>query len=184
MSAGSARAPGREDALCIDLLDEARYQDYLADPSLFAVDLQTAPPGNWVVIDEIQRLPNLLNEVHRHIEDRHLNFALLGSSARKLKAAGVNLLAGRALHKTMHPLTPAELGNDFDLDAALDTGTIPLVWVAGERRQVLESYARLYLREEVRAEGLVRDLPGFARFLPIAALHHDQSVSPDRRARR
>ena len=161
----------------IDLLDEARYQDYLADPSLFAADIESASPGGWVVVDEIQRLPNLLNEVHRHIENRRLNFALLGSSARKLKAAGVNLLAGRALHKTMHPLTPIELGDDFDLDAALDTGTIPLVWVAGERRPVLESYVRLYLREEIRAEGLVRNLPGFARFLPIAALYHGQAVN-------
>ena len=165
------------DAPRIDLLDEARYQDYLADPSLFAADLQSAPPGSWVVVDEIQRLPNLLNEVHRHIEDRRLNFALLGSSARKLKASGVNLLAGRALHKTMHPLIPAELGDDFDLDAALDTGTIPLVWVADDRRAVLESYVRLYLREEVRAEGLVRNLPGFARFLPVAALYHGQVVN-------
>ena len=165
------------DAPRIDLLDEARYQDYLADPSLFAVDLQSAPPGSWVVVDEIQRLPNLLNEVHRHIEDRRLKFALLGSSARKLKAAGVNLLAGRALHKTMYPLTPAELGDDFDLDAALDTGTIPLVWVADERHPVLESYVRLYLREEIRAEGLVRNLPGFARFLPTAALYHGQVVN-------
>ena len=165
------------DAPRIDLLDEVRYQDYLADPSLFAADLQSAPPGSWVVVDVIQRLPNLLNEVHRHIEDRRLNFALLGSSARKLKAAGVNLLAGRALHKTMHPLTPAELGGDFDLEAALDTGTIPLVWVAGDRRAVLDSYVRLYLREEVRAEGLVRNLPGFARFLPIAALYHGQVVN-------
>ena len=165
------------DAPHIDLLDEARYQDYLADPSLFAADLQPAPPGSWVVVDEIQRLPNLLNEVHRHIEDRRLNFALLGSSARKLKASGVNLLAGRALHRTMHPLTSAELGDDFDLDATLDTGTIPLVWVAEDRRAVLESYVRLYLREEIRAEGLVRNLPGFARFLPIAALYHGQVVN-------
>lgn len=165
------------DALHIDLLDEARYQDYLSDPSLFAADLQLSPPGSWVVVDEIQRLPNLLNEVHRHIEDRRLKFALLGSNARKLKASGVNLLAGRALHKTMHPLTPNELGNDFNLDVALDTGTIPLIWVADEKRQVLESYVRLYLREEVRAEGLVRNLPGFARFLPIAALYHGQVVN-------
>ena len=165
------------DAPHIDLLDEARYQDYLADPSLFAADIQSVPPGGWVVVDEIQRLPNLLNEVHRHIESRRLNFALLGSSARKLKASGVNLLAGRALHKTMHPLTPAELGDDFDLDTALETGTIPLVWVADEGRQVLDSYVRLYLREEIRAEGLVRNLPGFARFLPIAALYHGQTVN-------
>ncbi len=165
------------DALWIDLLDEARYQDYLVDPSLFALDLQGAEPGSWVVVDEIQRLPNLLNEVHRHIEARQLNFALLGSSARKLKAVGVNLLAGRALHRTMHPLSPAELGDDFDLEAALDTGTIPLVWIADDRRAVLETYARLYLREEIRAEGLVRNLPGFARFLPIAALCHGEVVN-------
>ena len=165
------------DAPRIDLLDEARYNDYLADPSLFAADLESAPSGSWIVVDEIQRLPNLLNEVHRFIEERRLKFALLGSSARKLKAAGVNLLAGRALRKVMHPLTPAELGDDFDLDAALCSGTIPLVWVAEERRAVLESYVQLYLREEIRGEALVRNLPGFARFLPIAALYHGEVVN-------
>ena len=165
------------DAPRIDLLDEGRYQDYLADPSLFGAELDTIPAGSWVVVDEIQRLPNLLNEVHRFIEDRGLKFALLGSSARKLKAAGVNLLAGRALNKTMHPLTPAELGGDFGLEVALDSGTIPLVWVAEERRAVLESYVQLYLREEIRAEALVRNLPGFARFLPIAALCHGEVVN-------
>ncbi|MDE0308610.1 MAG: ATP-binding protein [Acidiferrobacterales bacterium] len=165
------------DALHIDLLDEVRYQDYLSDPSLFAADLQSCQPGSWVIVDEIQRLPNLLNEVHRHIENQDLKFALLGSSARKLKSSGVNLLAGRALHKTMHPLTPSELGDDFDLEVALDTGTIPLVWVSEEQRKVLESYVRLYLQEEIRAEALVRNLPGFARFLPIAALYHGQVIN-------
>ena len=165
------------DALRIDLLDEGRYQDYLVDPSLFAAELASCPPGNWVIVDGIQRLPNLLNEVHRFIEDRRLKFALLVSSARKLKAAGVNLLAGRALRKVMHPLTPAEFGGDFELDAALDTGTIPLVWVSDERRAVLESYVQLYLREEIRAEALVRNLPGFARFLPVAALYHGVVVN-------
>ena len=81
-----------------------------------------------MVGDGAQCLSNLLNEVHRHIEDRRVNFALLGSSTRKLKAAGVNLLAGRARHKAMHSLTPAELGDDLDLDIALETRTIPLVW--------------------------------------------------------
>lgn len=84
----------------------------------------------------------------------------------------------------MHPLTPTELGNKFDLEAALDTGTIPLIRVASERRQVLESYVRLYLREEVRAEGSVRNLPGIARVLPNAAPYHDQSVCLDLLARR
>lgn len=165
------------DALRIDFLDEGRYQDYLVDPSLFAVELDPVPAGSWVVVDEIQRLPNLLNEVHRFIEDRRLKFALLGSSARKLKATGVNLLAGRALRKVMHPLTPAELGDDFTLEAALDIGTIPLVWVSDDRRPVLESCVQFYLREEIRAEALVRNLPGFARFLPIAALYHGEVVN-------
>ena len=165
------------DALRIDLLDEARFQDYLVDPSLFAAELASAPPGSRVVVDQIQRLPNLLNEVHRFIKERALKFALLGSSARKLKAAGVNLPAGRALRRTMYPLTPAEIGDDFDLDAALQWGTIPLVWVSEERREVLESYVQLYLREEIRAEALVRNLPGFARFLPIAALCHGEVVN-------
>ena len=89
------------------------------DPSLLAAELESLPPGSRVVVDEIQRLPNLLNEVHRFIERRALKFALLGSSARKLKAAGVNLLAGRALRRAMFPLPPSELGVDFDLDAAL-----------------------------------------------------------------
>ena len=129
------------------------------------------------MVDEVQRLPNLLNEVHRFIEERQLKFALLGSSARKLKAAGVNLLAGRALRKTMFPLTPSELGDDFNLEAALRWGTIPLVWVSDERGEVLQSYVQLYLKEEIRAEALVRNLPGFARFLPIAALCHGEVVN-------
>ena len=118
----------------------------------------------------LQRLPALLNEVHRLIEARGLRFALLGSSARKLKAAGTNLLAGRALKKTMFPLTAAELGEDFDLDRVLQYGSVPLVWSSGEPREVLEAYGQLYLREEIRAEALVRNLPGFVRFLPVAAL--------------
>ena len=165
------------DAHRIDLLDESRYQDYLVDPSLFAGELRSIAPGDWVVVDEIQRLPNLLNEVHRFIEERGLRFALLGSSARKLKAAGVNLLAGRALRRMMHPLTPEELGADFDLETALRSGTIPLVWTAEDRRAALESYVQLYLREEIRAEALVRNLAGFARFLPVAALCHGASVN-------
>ncbi len=161
----------------IDLLDEARYQDYLVDPSLFAAELRSVSPGSWVVVDEIQRLPNLLNEVHRFIEERRLRFALLGSSARKLKAAGVNLLAGRALRRTMHPLTPAELGGDFDLETALQFGTIPLIWMSEDHRSTLESYVQLYLREEIRAEALVRNLAGFGRFLPVAALCHGAAVN-------
>ena len=102
-----AALPGAE---YVDLLDERLYQDLLADPSLFAQSIGHLAPADWVVADEVQRLPALLNEVHRLIETRRLRFALLGSSARKLKTAGTNLLAGRALRKTMLPLTAAETG--------------------------------------------------------------------------
>ena len=164
-------------ALRLDLLDEALFTDLLGDPSLFGHLLSGAGRGDWVVVDEVQRIPSLLNEVHRQIEDRGVRFALLGSSARKLKSAGTNLLAGRALRKEMHPFTPAELGDSFDLDEALAWGTIPLVWAAADRREVLTSYTQMYLREEIRAEAAVRNLAGFVRFLPVAALMHAQSIN-------
>lgn len=121
--------------------------------------------------------PSLLNGVHRFIEQHGIRFALLGSSARQLKATGTNLLAGRALHRVMFPLTADELGEDFDLDQVLRFGTIPLVWAANRPREVLESYTHLYLREEIRAEAAVRNLAGFVRFLPIAALMHARTIN-------
>lgn len=165
------------DATYIDLLDESLYQDLLADPSLFGQSIGHLPPGAWVVVDEVQRLPALLNEVHRGIETRRLRFALLGSSARKLKAAGVNLLAGRALKRTMFPLAAAELGASFELARVLRFGSVPLVWASEAPRSVLEAYVGLYLQEEIRAEALVRNLPGFVRFLPIAALLNGQTIN-------
>ncbi len=167
----------------IDLLDEGLYQNLLGDPSLFAGMLRALPEGSRVVVDEIQRIPGLLNEVHRFIEERGLRFALLGSSARKLKTAGTNLLAGRALWRTMYPLVPAELGADFDLERALQYGTIPLVWSSEDPRQTLAAYVQLYLREEIKAEALVRNLPGFVRFLPIAGLFHGQTLNVSSLAR-
>ena len=160
-----------------DLLDAALFTDLLADPALFGRLASSAEPGDWIVVDEVQRIPDLLNEVHRLISERGVRFALLGSSARKLKTAGTNLLAGRALRKTMHPLTAAELGDDFDLDEALRFGTMPLTWTAPDRRAVLESYAELYLQEEIRAEAAVRNLGSFVRFLPTAALMHAQTAN-------
>lgn len=164
-------------ATTFDLLDERLFQDLLAEPALFAQSIEHLGPGSWVVVDEVQRLPALLNEVHRAIEAKRLRFALLGSSARKLKAAGVNLLAGRALKRTMFPLSPAELGGDFDLQRVLRFGSVPLIWTNEAPAQALEAYAQLYLREEIRAEALVRNLPGFVRFLPIAALFNGQTIN-------
>ncbi|MBI2900271.1 MAG: ATP-binding protein [Planctomycetes bacterium] len=167
----------------IDLLDEARYQRYLADVSLFERELRALPAGSWVVVDEVQRLPFLLNEVHRAIEERKMRFALTGSSARKFRRAGVNLLAGRAVRRAMYPFAPEELGEAFDLHRALRIGTLPLIWTSEDPEDRLAAYARLYLKEEIQAEAAVRNLQGFARFLPIAALLHGQVVNVSNVAR-
>ncbi|MBI2193827.1 MAG: ATP-binding protein [Planctomycetes bacterium] len=166
-----------------DLLSEETYQRLLANPGLFASELRAIPVGSRVIIDEVQRLPNLLNEVHRFIEERALQFVLCGSSARKLKAHGTNLLAGRALRRFMHPFVPGELGDSFVLDDALRFGLLPVVWNARDREETLRAYAQLYLKEEIQAEALVRNLAGFARFLPISALFHAQAINMSNIAR-
>ncbi len=175
-----ARMPA---AYFVDLLDEVKYQRLLAAPAQFALELRALDPDRWIVIDEVQRLPSLLNEVHRAIAERNARFVLCGSSARKLKRDGVNLLAGRALQRSMHPFVPEELGGSFDLDKALESGLLPLVWDSRVREETLAAYAQLYLKEEIQAEAAVRNLPGFARFLPIAALCHGQAVNVSNIAR-
>jgi predicted AAA+ superfamily ATPase len=165
------------DAHVIDLLSEETYQNLLAYPALFADQLRAVKSGSWVVIDEIQRLPQLLNEVHRLIEEKRLRFVLCGSSARKLRRAGVNLLAGRALNRAMHPFLPEELGGRFELDSALQYGLLPVVFDSEAKAETLSAYAQFYLKEEIQAEALVKNLPGFARFLPVAALFHGQTVN-------
>ncbi|MBI2889286.1 MAG: ATP-binding protein [Nitrospirae bacterium] len=167
----------------VDLLDERKYQAYLADAGLFAGEVRALRRGTRVVIDEIQRLPSLLNEVHRHIEEQGLKFALCGSSARKLRRGGVNLLGGRAVQRFMHPLVPEELGGTFHLDESLRWGSLPVVLGAESRSEALEAYAQTYLREEIQAEALVRNLPGFARFLPVAALFHGRVLNVSSLAR-
>jgi predicted AAA+ superfamily ATPase len=156
------------DALFFDLLDADTYTRLLAAPARLA-DAIPAGYRGWVVLDEIQRLPDLLNEVHRLIEARRLRFALTGSSARKLRRKGVNLLAGRALTRFMHPLTAGELGRDFDLRRALQHGCLPFACTEPEPRDYLRSYVTTYLREEVQQEGFARNLGAFARFLEAAS---------------
>lgn len=165
------------DAHVVDLLSEEKYQRLLARPALFADEMRALKPGSWVVVDEIQRLPQLLNEVHRSIEEKRLRFVLCGSSARKLKRAGVNLLAGRALNRAMHPFVPEELGGRFELDSALQYGLMPVVFDSEAKAETLSAYFQFYLKEEIQAEALVKNLPGFARFLPVAAIFHGQTVN-------
>lgn len=161
----------------IDLLSEDKYQRLLANPGLFSDEIRAIPSAGWVIVDEVQRLPGLLNEVHRFIEGKRHRFILCGSSARKLKRAGVNLLAGRALRRFMHPFVPEELGEHFSLEDSLRFGSMPIVWDSPSKDETLAAFAQLYLKEEIQAEALVRNLPGFARFLPLAALFHAQIVN-------
>src|SRR3989338_8112724 len=138
-------------ALFFDLLDHQVYTELLAAPGRLGERIPQ-DHRNWVVVDEVQRVPELLNEVHRLIESRRLQFALTGSSARKLRRRGVNLLAGRALPRHMHPLTALELGKDFDLKRALRYGGLPLACTSAKPEGYLKSYAATYLREEVQQE--------------------------------
>ena len=159
-------------AAWFDLLDSGVYLELVADPSRLERRLPAGHSG-WVVIDEIQRVPELLNEVHRLIETRGLRFAMTGSSARKLRRGGVNLLAGRAITTRMHPLVQTEMGEAWNLPARLQLGALPFAATretAAESRTYLKDYVATYLREEVAAEGLVRNLPAFSRFLEAASL--------------
>ena len=166
-----------------DLLNERLYQSFLTDPEKFADALEACERGSWVFIDEIQRLPNLLNEVHRAIENKKLKFILSGSSARKLRKQGTNLLGGRAASRWMHPLLPEELGKDFSLRKALEVGTLPIIWGSHEPSEALKDYVLFYLKEEIQAEALVRNLAGFSRFLPVAGLFHGQILNVSNVAR-
>lgn len=163
------------DAVRIDLLQPEAHRQFGARPErLREVVAGVADPG-VVAIDEVQRVPALLDVVHELIEARpQLRFVLTGSSARKLRRAGVNLLAGRAVHRAMHPFLAGELGAAFDLERALRQGLVPLVWNAADPADTLRSYLGLYVREEVQQEGLVRDVGAFARFLEAVSLTHGQ----------
>jgi len=126
-----------------------------------------------IVIDEIQKLPELLEVVHQLIERKSgQQFILTGSSARKLRRQGVNLLGGRAAQKRMHPYMAAELGSQFKLDKALKQGMLPVVWAAEDSTAILQAYNGLYLREEVQFEGLVRNIGSFARFMEAMSFAH------------
>jgi predicted AAA+ superfamily ATPase len=171
------------DAKLIDLLDERERYRLMSHPGSFALELQALPPGSWVIVDEIQKMPDLLNEVHRFIETRQLKFALCGSSARKLRQAGVNLLAGRALSRTLYPFQPDEIPEPFDLEESLRYGTLPVAWKSSARQEKLEAYIMTYLKEEVQSEALVRNLPGFTRFIAVAAILHGQSINATNIAR-
>ena len=157
-----------ENARVYDLLDAEIYLALSHNPGLISEELQ--PQDRVVVIDEIQRLPELLNEVHRLIETFGIRFLMTGSSARKLRRGGINLLGGRARTKYLHPLTYQELHQYFDLSTAMGRGLIPSIYFSDDPNADLQAYAGSYLQQEILAEGATRNIPAFSRFLRVAAL--------------
>lgn len=151
-----------------DLLDSSVF--LALSQNLGRIAQELTPLDRVVVIDEIQRLPELLNEVHRLIEERGVRFLLTGSSARKLRRGGINLLGGRARTKHLHPLIYRELGDRFDLLHAVNRGLLPSIYFSDDPGADLKAYTGLYLQQEIVAEGTIRNIPAFSRFLRVAAL--------------
>ncbi len=151
-----------------NLLDTATFLTLSQNPGRISEEI--GPREKLVVIDEIQRVPTLLNEVHLLIEERGIRFLLTGSSPRKLRRGGVNLLGGRARTAYLHPLTSNELGERFDLTKALHRGLLPSIYFSDDPDADLAAYAGTYLQEEIAAEGAARNIPAFSRFLKVAAL--------------
>lgn len=155
-----------KDALWIDLLEPDLFRSYNARPERLTELVLANKQKRIIIIDEIQKVPELLSVVHLLIEKKQgWQFILAGSSSRKLKRTGIDLLAGRVLKQTLHPFMAAELGNKFNFEKSLKYGMLPLVITASEPEKVLNSYSALYVREEVQMEGLVRNISGFSRFL-------------------
>jgi predicted AAA+ superfamily ATPase len=165
------------DALWFDLLRTQTFLSLTRRPESFRQQIEARPPGTWVVVDEVQRLPILLNEIQALITEqgRAYRFALSGSSARKLKRADANLLAGHAINRQFYPLTAAELNRDFDLDQVLRFGLLPQIQAEPAFAiDFLDAYVVNYIREEIQQEALVRNLDSFSRFLEVAALMNGQ----------
>ena len=168
------RLPG---ALYLDLLEPNLYRSLIARPERLRELLGGSPHADTVVIDEVQRAPELLTVVHAVMEEPAApRFVLTGSSARKLRRGGIDLLAGRAIQRTLHPFMAAELPS-FDLTLALDIGLLPLAISAPDPQEVLDAYTNLYVDEEVRAEGLTRNVGNFSRFLEAVSFSHASQIN-------
>ncbi len=158
-----------------NLLDTKTYTQFTYSPHLLR-ELIT-DDDKIVIIDEIQRLPVLLNEVQLLIDEKNIHFLLTGSSARKLKRKGINLLGGRARIRDLHPLIFKELSDYFNLGKALNVGLLPSIYFSDAPYEDLESYIGTYLQQEVAAEALVRNIPAFSRFLTISALSNSRIIN-------
>jgi predicted AAA+ superfamily ATPase len=162
-----------------NLLHSETFARLGANPQILRQELKSlkgAEKSSPVIIDEVQRLPDLLNEIHAAIEELGVRFVLTGSSARKLRRGGVNLLGGRARSRHLHPFTVQELP-ELELERALNDGTLPSIWLSDAPEEDLRAYVSDYLRQEVAAEGLTRNIPAFGRFLEVASLANGQLVN-------
>ncbi len=163
-----------KDAVTYDLLNTSEALRLSRNPSEIYRELESETEDRWVVIDEVQKVPALLDEVHRLIEDRGRRFVLSGSSARKLRRGGTNLLAGRAIVTQMFPFVSAELSEDFSVSRMLAGGSLPMSVLGDDPDSYLVTYAETYLQEEIRAEALTRNIGHFSRFLEVAARQNGQ----------
>jgi len=165
------------DALWIDLLKSEEYRRYLTNPELLRQELMQRGDTPFVVIDEVQKVPQLLDEVHWLHENLGVRFALCGSSARKVRRGHANLLGGRATRYELAGLVSVEVGEQWDVTRMVNQGTLPAIYLARSPRRLLRSYVADYLKEEVAAEGLTRNLPVFSEFLGVAALSDAEIVN-------
>jgi predicted AAA+ superfamily ATPase len=165
------------DAVWIDLLKAEEFRRYLNNPELLRQELPLEGDMPFVVIDEVQKLPALLDEVHWLHENRNVQFALCGSSARKVKRGPANLLGGRAIRYEMFGFIAAEFYHDFDLERFLNHGYLPRIYLSEKPHRLLNAYVANYLKEEIAAEGIVRNLPVFSDFLNMAALSDTETVN-------
>jgi predicted AAA+ superfamily ATPase len=163
-------------AVYLDLLDSRLNRILSATPEKLSQYIP-ADHKDWVILDEVQKIPTLLNEVHRLIEDKKYKFILTGSSARSLRKKGVNLLAGRALTYYFHPLTKRELDKDFSLMYSLKYGQLPMAYTSDDPSKFLDSYINTYLKEEILQEGLTRNIGDFSRFLEIASFSQGETLN-------
>jgi predicted AAA+ superfamily ATPase len=173
-----------KEALSIDLLEPDTFRRFAARPETLLDFVRGQSSRKTVIIDEVQKVPALLDAVHKLIEEKlgH-QFVLTGSSARKIKRTGTDLLAGRALLKTMHPFMAAELEKKFSLEEALRLGLLPLIKASSNPEETLKSYTALYIKEEVQSEGLVRNIGNFARFMEVISFSHSSLLNVSNIAR-
>lgn len=166
------------DTFKLDFLDASLFLELSRDPHLLEAIVGNKPEGSWIILDEIQKIPPLLDEVHRLMESKRWLFALCGSSARKLKRGGANLLAGRAMTISMEGFSADEIPREFNLSRAINFGTLPMVHNEPEYAvDILRTYVNTYLKEELQAEGLIRNVPPFLRFLSLAGQINGQAIN-------